>query len=132
MLTRTLLSFLVAVPLYSSTISPVQLRRVTSIRFFFAAALFFNVLYPSILGSGVSIYSGLFHVSSVTLTFDILICTVRGLILLRSTSYPLREYSLILLFSTIGASFLISRDDLVSLYLSIELQSFSVYILTAL
>jgi NADH-ubiquinone oxidoreductase chain 2 len=42
------------------------------------------------------------------------------------------EYSLIILFTTCGASFLISRADLVSMYLSIELQSFSVYILAAI
>jgi Proton-conducting membrane transporter len=41
----------------------------------------------------------------------------------------LKEYSLIILFTTLGASFLISRRDLVSIYLSLELQSFAVYIL---
>ncbi len=39
---------------------------------------------------------------------------------------------MILVFSTIGASFLVSSTDLVSLYLAIELQSFAVYILAAL
>lgn len=42
------------------------------------------------------------------------------------------EYPLIVLFTTIGASFLISSADLVSMYLSIELQSFAVYILAAI
>lgn len=42
------------------------------------------------------------------------------------------EYPLIILFTTIGASFLISSSDLVSMYLSIELQSFAVYILAAI
>ena len=41
------------------------------------------------------------------------------------------EYSLIILFTTLGASLLISSSDLVSMYLSIELQSFAVYILAA-
>ncbi|RYE19616.1 MAG: NADH-quinone oxidoreductase subunit N, partial [Sphingobacteriaceae bacterium] len=39
---------------------------------------------------------------------------------------------MIVLFTTIGASFLISSADLVSMYLSIELQSFAVYILAAI
>lgn len=39
---------------------------------------------------------------------------------------------MIILFTTIGASFLISSSDLVSMYLSIELQSFAVYILAAI
>lgn len=37
-----------------------------------------------------------------------------------------------ILFTTMGASFLISSADLVSMYLSIELQSFAVYILAAI
>ena len=42
------------------------------------------------------------------------------------------EFALILVFTTIGASFLVSSTDLVSLYLAIELQSFAVYILATL
>lgn len=39
---------------------------------------------------------------------------------------------MIIVFTTIGASFLVSSTDLVSLYLAIELQSFAVYVLAAL
>lgn len=39
---------------------------------------------------------------------------------------------MIILFTTIGASFLITSADLVSMYLSIELQSFAVYILASI
>lgn len=39
---------------------------------------------------------------------------------------------MIVVFTTIGASFLVSSADLVSLYLAIELQSFAVYVLAAL
>jgi NADH-ubiquinone oxidoreductase chain 2 len=42
------------------------------------------------------------------------------------------EYSLVVLFSTLGASLLVSSCDLISMYLSIELQSFGVYILATL
>ena len=42
------------------------------------------------------------------------------------------EYSLIVLFSSLGASLLVSSADLISMYLSIELQSFGVYILSTL
>jgi len=42
------------------------------------------------------------------------------------------EYSLIILFSILGASLLVSSADLVSMYLSIELQSFGIYILASL
>jgi len=44
-----------------------------------------------------------------------------------STSIESKEYSLIALFSILGASFLLSSGDLLSMYLSIELQSFGLY-----
>ena len=46
--------------------------------------------------------------------------------------YTPREYALITLLSTLGASLLISSSDLISLYLSLELQSFGVYILASI
>lgn len=82
MLVITLLSLLIAVPLSSSKISPVQLTRATSVTFFFAAALSFNAYYVATLGSGVSLYSGLFHVSTVSMAIECFIFVVGGLILL--------------------------------------------------
>jgi NADH-ubiquinone oxidoreductase chain 2 len=49
-----------------------------------------------------------------------------------TTSIESREYSLIALFSTLGGSFLLSSGDLLSMYLSIELQSFGLYILATI
>ena len=46
--------------------------------------------------------------------------------------FKIIEYSLILLFITIGAIFLISTSDLVSIFLSIELQSSGLYLLSTL
>jgi NADH-ubiquinone oxidoreductase chain 2 len=46
--------------------------------------------------------------------------------------FKIIEYSLILLFITIGATFLISTSDLVSIFLSIELQSYGLYLLSTL
>jgi NADH-ubiquinone oxidoreductase chain 2 len=42
------------------------------------------------------------------------------------------DYSLIVLFSSLGSSLLISSYDLISIYLSIELQSFGLYVLSTL
>ena len=42
------------------------------------------------------------------------------------------NYSILVLFCTLGASLLISSSDLISMYLSIELQSFSLYVLSTL
>ena len=49
-----------------------------------------------------------------------------------STSSEARDCSLICLFSSLGSSFLISSGDLLSMYLSIELQSFGLYILATI
>jgi len=46
--------------------------------------------------------------------------------------FTIIEYSLILLFITTGATFLISTSDLVSIFLSIELQSYGLYLLSTL
>nr|AUN44942.1 NADH dehydrogenase subunit 2 [Cyclocybe aegerita] len=43
-----------------------------------------------------------------------------------------KDYSIIVLFSSLGSSLLISSLDLISIYLSIELQSFGLYILASL
>jgi NADH-ubiquinone oxidoreductase chain 2 len=42
-----------------------------------------------------------------------------------------KEYSLLLLYTVLGGSLLISSNHLISLYLSLELQSFTLYILSA-
>lgn len=46
--------------------------------------------------------------------------------------YKIIEYSLIMLFIVTGAIFLISTSDLVSIFLSIELQSYGLYLLSAI
>jgi NADH-ubiquinone oxidoreductase chain 2 len=46
--------------------------------------------------------------------------------------FKLTEYPLILLFIITGAIFLMSTNDLVSIFLSIELQSYGLYILSTI
>jgi NADH-ubiquinone oxidoreductase chain 2 len=46
--------------------------------------------------------------------------------------YKIIEYSLIILFIVTGALFLISTSDLVSIFLSIELQSYGLYLLSTI
>lgn len=46
--------------------------------------------------------------------------------------YKIIEYSLIILFIIIGSIFLISTSDLVSIFLSIELQSYGLYLLSTI
>ena len=146
----------IALPSINSNISSLLYIRIASIIFIYAGVLSLNALYIQSIGSGIGLYNGLFQVTLISQFFDIIIVLIGSLILVawplmnNNTSnlvekdstiilgnvisinnYP-REYSLIVLLSTLGASLLISSSDLISLYLSIELQSFGVYILASL
>jgi NADH-ubiquinone oxidoreductase chain 2 len=135
-----------ALPSFKKGFNPVLLTRISSIIFIYAGALAFNVYYIQSIGSGVGIYSGLFNVSTISQLLDTVILFIASLILI---SWPLiqtratendnlnkvnyaKEYSLVVLFSTLGSILLLSSSDLISMYLSIELQSFGVYILASL
>jgi len=124
-------------------------------------------LYIASLKRGIGIYSGLFHISSITLIFHILIFIISSVILQLTGFYPRKlwlkefsslkklffysftyyrskitnkmgeqfkiiEYPLIILFIITGSVFLISTNDLVSIFLSIELQSYGLYLLCTL
>jgi NADH-ubiquinone oxidoreductase chain 2 len=171
----------IALPSFNKQVSPILFTRISSIIFLYAGALSFNALYIQSIGSGIGIYSGLFHVTIISQFLEVFLLIIGSLILIswpiynsisNSTSpspnapqlkvgepiinegivnttnlsliYPLSslqniikinyatEYSLVVLFSTLGASLLVSSCDLISMYLSIELQSFGVYILATL
>lgn len=125
-------------------LSPILITRLASIVFLFSGALAYNALYIQSIGSGLSLYSGLFQVSVLSQSFDFFIFILAALILIPwpnkrigFNSYVLsgplvKEYSLILLFSALGSSLLLSSGNLLSMYLAIELQSFGVYILATI
>ena len=160
-----------AIPSINKQISPILFTRITSIVFIYAGALAFNAFYIQSIGSGIGIYSGLFHVTAVSQLLDTFIFTIASIVLISwpsvthaisnivvdgaalqpltlkkenlntntelninniNAAAPASQYSLIVLFSTLGASLLVSSADLISMYLSIELQSFGVYILSTL
>jgi NADH-ubiquinone oxidoreductase chain 2 len=115
----------------------------------------------------IGLYSGLFHMTSITQVFHIFIFLLSTVILQLTAFYPRRvwlekysslkkiifynfvyyknnilnkkgeqfkiiEYPLIILFIITGSMFLISASDLVSIFLSIELQSYGLYLLSTL
>ncbi len=133
-----------ALPSLNIKLSPVYFTRISAIIFLYAGALSFNTLYIQSIGSGIGIYSGLFHVTQVSQLIEVFLLVIGSLILI---AWPLMpntgniskivnsystDYSLIVLFSTLGSCLLISCSDLISMYLSIELQSFGLYILSTL
>src|SRR5215471_1580516 len=63
------------------------------------------------------------------LLFSKLKLNVSNIINKKGEQYSIIEYTLIILFILTGSVLLISSSDLVSLYLSIELQSYGLYLL---
>lgn len=110
-----------------------------------------NTFYIDRLHDGLSIFSGFLAVNSINQTFQIILLLTAGAIvgsIINFTSisnntkdslgvYILNQkylvnYTLIILFNLIGASCLIAAGDLLMLYIAVETQSFSLYILSTL
>jgi NADH-ubiquinone oxidoreductase chain 2 len=152
----------IAIPSINKNISSSLFSKITFIILIYAGALSLNAFYIQSIGSGIGIYNGYFTVTPISQFFDFFIFLTGAFILLSfpyfktnsgATSFNkeknsgaergvatdqinifnhFEEYSLIILFSLMGSTFLISCSDLISIYLSIELQSFGVYILASL
>ena len=71
----------VALPSFNQNISSVLYTRISSIIFIYAGALALNAFYIQSIGSGIGIYSGLFHVTTISQLLDIIIFTIGSLIL---------------------------------------------------
>ena len=144
-----ILIMVMAISSLKNKIHPILFQRISSIILIYAGALSLNALYIQSIGSGIGIYSGLFHVTFISQLLDIFIYIIGAAILLArplaiyvnytntsnivENSYKNTiEYCLLIMFSVLGASLLISSSNLISMYLSIELQSFAVYILSTL
>lgn len=121
----------------------IWVNRMAIIILLFAAALSYNGLSTECVGSGVGIFSGLYQVTTISQGMDLFIYLVAALVLFMSEKLfsdnedkrnlrSLPEYSLIVLFTVLGMSSLISSSDLITMFLSIELQSFAVYILATI
>ena len=143
-----------ALPSFNRQVTPILITRIATIILIYSGALAFNAFYIQSIGSGIGLYSGLFQVTTISQQLDMFLLFIGGLILIprpslieqgsagkfNLTRMPVSDiasglggkYSLIILFSSLGSLLLISSSDLLSMYLSIELQSFGVYILATL
>ena len=137
MMSTSILIFTVAyaLPLINKQISSIHFMRLVSMVLLLSGLLSFNVLYLQSIESGIGIYSGLFHITNIGGTMELFLLVIGSIILigwpLKQSEYS-KDYSLIVLFSILGSSLLISSSDLISFYLSLELQSFGLYILSTL
>jgi NADH-ubiquinone oxidoreductase chain 2 len=136
-----------ALPSLYSNISSTYFTRISAIVFLYAGVLSFNTFYIQSIGSGIGLYSGLFQITQLSVFIEVFFNIIGGLILIAWPVYNYKpkggtstvnktllnkDYSLIVLFSTLGSCLLISSSDLISMYLSIELQSFGLYVLSTL
>ena len=86
MLFLGLLSFLVAIPLFSYSITPSLFNRITSLLLLFSALLSFHCYSVECVASGVGIYSGLFEITSISLGMEAFLLIVASVLQLsRST-----------------------------------------------
>lgn len=161
MLFIALVSFVLAVPIFAKKIPATVFSRITAITLIYSAVLSWNALYYSPLShGGVAIYSELFHITTITLAFQILLLVIGAFLLfawgptyqtekfgtsklgIQSSinninsnfihTNTVSEYSLLILFSVLGGVLLITSYNFVSMYMAIELQSFAAYILSTL
>jgi NADH-ubiquinone oxidoreductase chain 2 len=149
MLLLSILLFSAIVPLTSVHMSTHVFNRLAILVLLYSSVLAWNMLYLEPIGVGLGILGGLSHVTLLSQAFDTFILACASIILLLgSGSNPVlgqhepwfepiakgrvAEYPLIILFTTLGMSSLVSSSDLVTLFLSIELQSLALYILATI
>jgi NADH-ubiquinone oxidoreductase chain 2 len=149
MLLLSILLFSAVVPLTSVHMSTHVFNRLAILVLLYSSVLAWNMLYLEPIGVGLGIYGGLSHVTLLSQAFDTFILACASIILLLGsgsiavlgqqdsrfepiTKGRVAEYPLIILFTTLGMTSLVSSSDLVTLFLSIELQSLALYILATI
>jgi len=133
----TILTLIVAkaLPVLNTNLSTIHFTRISSLVLFFSSLLSIQIFNIQSIGNGIGLYSGLFHITQINIYFEILILIIGGLIIIgiyKNTSNKSIDYTIIILFSILGSILLLSSYDILSLYLSLELQSFGLYILSTL
>ena len=95
MLFISILILIVAMALHSNYIHSILITRIAAITFIYAGALSLNAFYIQSIGSGIGIYSGLFHVTTISQLLDTFIFLIGSLILVAwpSLSVPFSSES---------------------------------------
>lgn len=95
------------------------------------------VLVASQSGGRVETFSGMFVTDGFAVFTKLLVLLGSAVGIVMSRGYNAREglarfeYPIVMLFATLGMLMMISANDLISLYLGIELQSLALYVLAA-
>lgn len=119
-----------------------------------------NIITFSLFSKDIGLQGGLIYINNITQIFHIFLFFISILILQLTSFYPRKinnvsflmsgqgrdrakpkkeqlvqkilEYPLIILFILTGASLLISTNDLISIFLSVELQSYGLYLISTI
>ncbi|EUC26603.1 hypothetical protein COCCADRAFT_113896 [Bipolaris zeicola 26-R-13] len=152
MLFNSLILLLLSNAITSRRDKSILYSRATITILLISAFIAYDNLYFLFLAKGVGIFGGLFHTTATTNFFHLFIFLITskefsspgrflfskliyyGTLLLNKMGeqFKIIEYSLIILFIVTGSVFLISTSDLVSIFLSIELQSYGLYLLSTI
>ena len=82
MLFISILILIVAIALHSQYISSILFIRIAAIVLIYSGAISLNALYIQSIGSGIGIYSGFFHITTVSQYIDTIIYLIASLILI--------------------------------------------------
>lgn len=119
---------------FSTYFSPLLINRITFILLIFTLFIFNSSFTLLSINDGLSIYNDWFFINSSNVYF-IYIILISVLLLYVYNIFNLSDnifYSLVVLANTIGLILFPLVNDILSLYVLIELQSYSLYILTGL
>ena len=133
MLISAFLVFLV----YSTFSNSIIINRINTLVLIFTLVLYLNTIDLVGMTSGLTIFNNWFSITPYNIPLSIVMLILSILLLIYSTSthrYDLKSpyYTLILLANIIGLLLLPLVNDLIALYVVIELQSYSLYLLTGL
>ena len=95
------------------------------------------LLVTTVNGSTMTTFNGLFVIDAFACFFKVLVLIASALAIVISQSYLERqgaarfEFAILVLFATIGMMMMISANNLISLYVGLEMQSLSLYVLAS-
>lgn len=130
MLIIAFLSFLV----FSTYFSPLLINRINLLLLIFITLIFNSSYTLFSINDGISIYNDWFFINNSNLYFINIILITVILLLTYNSFYKSNNiyFSLIILANTLGLILFPLINDILSLYILIELQSYSLYILTGI
>lgn len=121
-----------------------HINRIAIIVILYVLYLTINIFSLENINSGISIYNNLFKITSLSTIISILILLIVGLLLflnsvniigynfIDSIHYSYKEYILLILFNLLGLLLFPAVNDIISLFVIIELQSYSLYLITSI